>query len=62
MGFLQVAHQLLGDTNDCLPVWDVPDLAQGFGVESEALDHVLSVVGFPQRGGVAALRVSAEER
>ena len=38
------------------------DLAQGFGIECEALDHVLTVVGLPQRGGVAALRVFAEER
>jgi len=62
MSLLQVAHQLLGDTDDSLPVRYGPDLAQGFGVEREALDHVLAVVGLPQRRGVAALRVFAEER
>lgn len=38
-----------------------PNLRQGFGVEREALDHVLAIVGLPQRGGVAALRVFAQE-
>jgi hypothetical protein len=55
-------HQLLGDTDDSFPVWHGPDLAQGFGVEREALDHVLAVVGLPQCRGVSALRVFAEER
>src|SRR5271166_4380643 len=36
MCVLQVAHQLLGDTDDCLSVRYGPDLAQGFGVEREA--------------------------
>jgi len=50
------------DADDGLPVRYGSDLGQGFGVEDEALDHVLAVVGFPQRGGVPALRVFAEER
>ena len=45
MGLLQVAHQLLGDTDDSLSVRYGSDLAQGFGIECEALDHVLAVVG-----------------
>ena len=45
MSLLQVAHQLLGDTDGSLPVRYGPDLAQDFGIEREALDHVLAVVG-----------------
>jgi hypothetical protein len=57
-----VAHQLLGDTDDKLPVWYGADLAQGFGVEREALNNVLVVIGLPQRRGVAGLGFLAEER
>jgi len=62
MGLLQVAHQLLRDPDDRLAVRDGSDLAQGFGIEREALDHELAVVGLPQCRGIAALRVFAEER
>jgi len=47
MGLLQVAHQLLGDPNDGLSVWYGSDLGQGLGVEREALDHVVTVIGLP---------------
>jgi hypothetical protein len=62
MCVLQVAHQLPGDMDDCFPLRYSADLSHGFGVEREALDHELVVVGLAQRGGVAALRVPAEER
>jgi hypothetical protein len=57
-----MAHQLPGDTDDKLPVRYGADLAHGVGVEREALDNVLVVIGLPQRGGVAGLRFLAEER
>jgi hypothetical protein len=57
-----VAHQLLGDTDDKLPVRYGADLVHGVSVEREALDYVLAVVGLPQRGGVAGLGFLAEER
>src|SRR6266699_2521742 len=56
-----MAHELLRDADDCLAVGDGPKLPQGFSIQREALYHELAVVGFPQRRGVAALRVLAQE-
>jgi hypothetical protein len=50
MCVLQVAHQIPGDADDSFPLRYGPDLTQGVGVEIEALDNELVVVGLPQGG------------
>jgi len=37
-----MTHQLLRHTDDGLPLGHGTDLPQGFGIEGEALDHVLA--------------------
>jgi hypothetical protein len=62
MCVLNVAQQLLGNADDKLPVRYGPYLREGVSVERKALDDVLSVVGLPQRRGVAGLRLLGDER
>ncbi len=49
-GLREVAHEFFGHPDHQLTGRDVTDLGEGTGVEPEALDDVLAVVGVPQRG------------
>jgi hypothetical protein len=43
----EVAHKFLGHPDHRLTVRDMTDLRESVGVEPEALDHVLALVGVP---------------
>ena len=49
-GLREGVHEFFGHPDHQLTGRDVTDLGEGTGVEPEALDDVLAVVGVPQRG------------